>query len=56
MAWVVLLIPFINTHITQAVAYCEAQGVDVVKLALWFSLFSDERVPTTLVSTASSSM
>lgn len=37
----------------EAVAYCEAQGVDVTKLALWFSLFSDERVPTTLVSTAS---
>jgi hypothetical protein len=35
------------------VAYCEAQGVDVTKLALWFSLFSDPSVPTTLVSTAS---
>jgi len=35
------------------VAYCQAQGVDVTKLALWFSLFSDDRVPTTLVSTAS---
>ena len=34
-------------------AYCQAQGVDVTKLALWFSLFSDDRVPTTLVSTAS---
>jgi hypothetical protein len=38
------------------VAYCEAQGVSIPKLALWFSLFSDDRVPTTLVSTASSSM
>jgi hypothetical protein len=35
------------------VAYCEAHGVDITKLALWFSLFSDDRVPTTLVSTAS---
>lgn len=44
-----------KSNARQAVAYCEAQGVDITKLALWFSLFSDERVPTTLVSTASSS-
>lgn len=37
----------------EAVAYCRAAGVDITKLALCHSLFSDERIPTTLVSTAS---
>jgi L-galactose dehydrogenase len=32
--------------------YCEGQGVDIAKLAMQYTL-ENERIPTTLVSTAS---
>ncbi|MDG0813316.1 aldo/keto reductase [Cohnella rhizosphaerae] len=35
----------------EAARYCESQGADIAKLAIQFST-SDERIPTTLVSTA----
>ena len=45
--------PFQKEACREAVAYCQSQGVDIGKLALHFSLYSDARIPTTLVSTAS---
>merc|ERR1711964_797095 len=33
--------------------HCEAEGVDIAKLAMYFSLKTDQRIPTCLVSTAS---
>lgn len=37
---------------SEAATYCDSQGVDIARLAVHFSI-SQEKVPTTLVSTAS---
>ena len=44
--------PAIKDACAAAAAHCEERGVDLAKLALHFSL-AEERIPTTLVSTAS---
>lgn len=44
--------PEIKRACAAAAAYCDERGVDLAKLALHFSL-AEERIPTTLVSTAS---
>lgn len=38
--------------ITQAVAYCKSEGVDISKLALHFTL-REEKIATTLISSTS---
>lgn len=43
--------PQIKAACLEAARYCESQGADIAKLAIQFST-SNERIPTTLVSTA----
>lgn len=44
--------PQVKAVCAEAAQYCQAQGVDISKLAMVFSLANTD-IPTTLVSTAS---